>query len=134
MSDNSSPLQGVWARMARFGIVGTLGLGVNSAVLFLAHGVAGLPLLVASALAVEVAILHNFLWNDRWTFGASGFSLRRLGKFNLTSLGGLLIASGVLYLLVTFVGVHYLLANLAGVALATAWNFASSLLWTWGWE
>jgi len=120
--------------MARFGVVGTLGVVVNSLALLLAHGVAGLPLVVASPLAVEVAILHNFLWNDRWTFGAAGFSLRRLGKFNLTSLGGLAIASGVLYLLVGYAGVHYLLANLAGIALATLWNCAASLLWTWGLE
>ncbi|MHB0868800.1 MAG: GtrA family protein [Chloroflexota bacterium] len=124
----------IWPRLARFGIVGASGVVVNSIALFIAHGVAGLPLLVASPLAVEVAILHNFVWNERWTFGASGFSFLRLGKFNLTSLGGLLITSGVLYLLVSFVGVHYLMANLAGIALATVWNFATSLLWTWGWE
>ncbi len=122
------------ARMARFGVVGVLGLIVNSVILFLAHGIAGLPLLVASPLAVEVAIVHNFFWNDHWTFRASGSSLWRLGKFNLTSVGGLLIASGVLYLLATRAGVHYLLANLVGVALATVWNFTTSLLWTWGWD
>ncbi|MGE5618998.1 MAG: GtrA family protein [Sphingomonadaceae bacterium] len=124
----------IWPRLVRFGIVGALGVVVNSVVLFVTHGIAGLPLLVASPLAVEVAILHNFAWNERWTFGASGFSLARLGKFNLTSLGGLLITSGVLYLLVSFAGFHYLLANLVGIALAMAWNFTTSLLWTWGWE
>ncbi len=134
MRDAARPWEPVVARMARFGAVGALGVVVNSLALFLAHGIAGLPLLVASPLAVEVAVLHNFAWNDRWTFRASGFSLRRLGKFNLTSLGGLAIASGVLYLLVAYAGVHYLLANLAGIALATLWNFTTSLLWTWGWE
>lgn len=124
----------IWARLFRFGIVGALGVAVNSLVLFTAHGVAGLPLLVASPLAVEVAILHNYYWNERWTFGAGAFSLLRLGKFNLTSLGGLLITSSVLYLLVAFAGVHYLVANLIGIGVATVWNFATSLLWTWGWE
>ncbi len=121
-------------RFLRFGAVGALGVGVNSLALFVAHGVAGLPLLVASPLAVEVAILHNFVWNERWTFGARRFSLTRLGKFNLTSLGGLVITSGVLYLLVAYGGLHYMLANLMGIAAATAWNFTASLLWTWGLE
>lgn len=124
-------LVGVRALLMRFGIVGALGVFVNSSVLFLAHGLAGLPLLIASAVAVEVSIIHNFLWNDRWTFKAGGFSLQRLGKFNLTSLVGLLITSGVLYLLVTYLGLHYMLANLAGIAVAMVWNFGSSLLWTW---
>ncbi len=124
----------IWFRLVRFGVVGASGVVVNSVALFLAHGIAGLPLLVASPLAVEAAILHNFVWNERWTFGQPSLSLVRLGKFNLTSLGGLLITSGVLYLLVVYVGLHYLLANLVGIALATAWNFATSLLWTWGLE
>ena len=125
-------LQEIWVRFARFGFVGALGLVVNSAVLFAAHGLAGLPLAVASPLAVEVAIIHNFLWNDRWTFGANDFSFGRLARFNLTSLGGLVIASGTLYALAVYCGVHYILANLVGVGVATAWNFGTSLLWTWG--
>jgi putative flippase GtrA len=57
-----------------------------------------------------------------------------LGKFNLTSLGGLVIATGVLYALVTFFGIHYLLANIVGIGAATAWNFVTSVIWTWGAE
>lgn len=126
--------QEISTRFARFGIVGAMGVVVNSAALFFTHGLLGLPLMVASPLAVEVAIIHNFVWNEHWTFGARNFSLARLGKFNLTSLGGLLITSGVLYLLVVYAGLHYLVANLIGIGTATAWNFALSLLWTWGWE
>ncbi len=124
----------IGGRFLRFGLVGLLGVAVNSAVLFVAHGVVGLPLAFASVLAVEVAILHNYLWNDRWTFGYREFSLARFGKFNLTSLGGLLITTGVLYALVTYGRVYYLLANLVGVGLATGWNFMASMLWTWGVE
>ena len=123
----------VSTRFARFCLVGLLGVVVNSVVLYIAHGVVGLPLLMASALAVEVAILHNFLWNERWTFGERNLSLVRLGKFNATSLGGLLITLGALHLLVTYGRVHYLLANLVGIALASAWNFGVSVLWTWRW-
>ncbi len=119
-------------RLARFGAVGALGVVVNNAVLLAAHGVAGLPLLVASAIAVEISILHNFFWNERWTFGSKRMSIRRLGKFNLTSLGGLVITTGVLYGLVTFFRFQYIVANLVGIGFATAWNFALSMAWTWG--
>jgi putative flippase GtrA len=124
-------LQKLSSLFARFGAVGALGVLVNNAVLVAAHGLAGLPLLIASVLAVEIAILHNFFWHERWTFGGSRFSLLRLGKFNLTSLGGLIIATAVLYVLVTYFDIHYLLANIAGIGAATAWNFATSLIWTW---
>lgn len=126
-------VQHISTRFFRFGVVGALGIVVNSAILFVAHGLAGLPLLLASPLAVQVSIVHNFLWNDRWTFGAPGYSLRRLWKFNLTSLGGLVIVSSVVYVLATFWGVHYLVANLVGIGVATLWNFTLSMLWTWRW-
>ena len=80
---------------------------------------------------MEVSILHNFIWNDRWTFGSNGVSFKRLGKFNLTSLGGLVITTGVLYILVTYFRVQYLVANPVGIGFATAWNFALSMMWTW---
>ena len=120
--------------MARFGAVGVLGVVVNNAVLLAAHGLGGLPLLVASTIAVEISILHNFFWNERWTFGSKSVSVRRLGKFNLTSLGGLVITTGVLYVLVTYFRFQYILANLVGIGFATAWNFALSMVWTWGME
>src|SRR5687767_6577737 len=58
------------ARPLRFGLVGLSGVVVNTAALWgLARG-AGLPVLLASVLATEMAILSNFLLNDRWTFRA----------------------------------------------------------------
>lgn len=118
-------------RFARFGAVGALGVVINNAVLLIAHALIGLPLLLASPIAVEVAIVHNFIWNEHWTFGTSHFSLKRLGKFNLTSLGGLAITSGVMYTLVSYFGIHYIVANLVGIGVATVWNFTTSLVWTW---
>jgi len=131
---SARPLSRLVAGGARFGVVGITGVLVNSLILLLAHGIAGLPLLLASPLAVEVAILHNYLWNDRWTFRSQGFSALRLAKFNLASLGGMVVASGTLYLLAERWGFPYLLANLVGVAAASILNFSASLLWIWGSE
>ena len=41
---------------------------------------AGLPYPVATAFAVEAAILHNFLWHERWTWGDRGAGLTRPPK------------------------------------------------------
>ncbi len=104
---------------------------VNSLALFVLRQFLRLPLVVASVLAVELAIASNFFWNDRWTFGRKVPSLRRFLKFNLTSLGGLVITTGTLWLLATHLRVPYLLANLVGIGLATCWNCRMSFLWTW---
>ncbi len=119
-------------RASKFLLVGGIGALVNSLALLLLFQRAHLPLVLASVLSAEVAIIHNFCWNDRWTFGRMRLSLRRFAKFNLVSLAGLVITTCTLWLLAGHLGVYYLAANLLGIALATAWNFAVNVVWTWG--
>jgi dolichol-phosphate mannosyltransferase len=117
--------------LGRFLLVGGSGVLVNSLALFFLYGKAGLPFIIASALSVELAITNNFVWNDRWTFGRSGPSLVRFVKFNLISLVGLALTTGTAWLLVQQAGVNYLVANLAGIGLATTCNFVANAQWTW---
>ena len=105
---------------------------VNSLALLLLFQLAHLPLVIASVLSTELAIVNNFYWNDRWTFGRAQLSLSRFAQFNLVSLAGLVITTGMLWILVRRLGFYYLTANLLSVALATAWNFVANSLWTWG--
>jgi dolichol-phosphate mannosyltransferase len=120
-----------WARPAKYLVVGGIGLVVNSVGLVLLHQLLVLPLLLASLLAVELSIASNYLLNDRWTFGRRWPSWRRFLKFNLVSCGGLIITTATLWVFVTGMRSPYLLANLFGIVLATGWNFAINLLWTW---
>jgi dolichol-phosphate mannosyltransferase len=113
-------------------VVGGTGVLVNSLALFLLFQKVHLPLVFASVLSNELAIANNFCWNDRWTFRRTQFSLRRFARFNLVSLGGLVISTGILLILVRQLGLYYLTANLLSIALATAWNFMVNSLWTWG--
>ncbi len=119
------------ARFIRFGLVGGSGVAINMLVLFLLHDELGLPLSRSSIVAISLAILNNFLWNNFWTFGATGIHSRRVVQFVVISLVGMAINLLVLNLLVA-TGVHYALANLAGIMVATAWNFYANSRWTWG--
>ena len=118
------------ARVARFCVVGGTGTAINTAVLYLLSRGLGLPLPVSSAIAVELAILSNYMLNDRFTFGARRPSLRRLAKFNLTSLGGLSVNVMIVWLL-TRHGVYFLAANLVGIAVAVVVNYTFSVAWVW---
>jgi putative flippase GtrA len=119
-------------RLGRFLMVGGTGVLVNSLALLVLFQWVHLALVLASALAAELAIVNNFWLNDRWTFNRTQLSLRRFARFNLVSLAGLLITTGTLWVLVRHLGIYYLTANLLGVALATAWNFVANSRWTWG--
>jgi putative flippase GtrA len=106
-------------RFVRFNGVGAIGFAVQLGVL---AGLlrAGMPYLPATAVAVEIAVLNNFLWHERWTWRdrpASGRArLLRLGRFHLlnglVSLGGsVLIVSA----LVGEAGLSPVLANVIAV-------------------
>lgn len=118
-------------RIVRFGVVGLIGVGVNVLILRILHGEFGLFLPLASAITVEITIVTNFLLNNWWTFHEHSISARRFARYNLASLGGLAITTGVLTVLTSRVGVQYILADLVGIAVATVWNYATSTLWTW---
>jgi len=80
--------------------------------------------------------MSNFFLNDLWTWkgvGATGVTerLKRLVKFHIVYGVGLAINLGLLYVITERLGVYYLLANLAAIAVATLWNFWGSARWTW---
>lgn len=113
-------------RLLRFGVVGLLGVGLNTLILTLLVEIARLHYLPAAALATESTIIANFALNDRWTFRASRTTipwLHRLKRYNLIALGGLVISLLVLALLSDLLGIYYVLANLVGIAAATLWNY-----------
>jgi putative flippase GtrA len=59
-------------RAFRFLLVGIIGTGVNTAVLYVLHGWLGMFYLLAAVFATEVAITGNFLLNHRYTFYGEG--------------------------------------------------------------
>lgn len=123
-------------RFLKFCAVGISGIGVNMGMLYTLTELCGLFYLFSSPIAIECSFLSNFFLNDLWTWkgvGQPGVTqrLKRLGKFHLVYGAGLLINLGLLYVITEHLGVYYLLANLAAIAVATLWNFWWSAKWTW---
>jgi putative flippase GtrA len=123
---------GTIARWGAFNVVGVLGFAVQALLLWLLGGVGGLDYLLATALAVEGAVLHNFFWHERWTWAERtgrdrAGRLRRLARFNLTT--GVVSMAGNLAMMAALVGVwrlHYLAANVIAIAACSALNFMAS--------
>jgi putative flippase GtrA len=55
-------------RWCKFNLVGAVGILVQFGVLFLLKSVLHFNYLAATALAVEVAVVHNFFWHERYTW------------------------------------------------------------------
>jgi len=123
-------------RVARFYTVGAAGIVVQLVTLAMLGDLFRLHYLAATALAVEIALLHNFLWHERWTWAdrtrrrnGTGPILARLVRFNLTT-GAISIAGNLLFmrLLAGWLGIHYLAANLLSIAACSVLNFLASEL------
>lgn len=119
-------------RWVKFNTVGAIGVGVQLGTLTVLIAVCGLNYLTATALAVETAVLHNFLWHDRWTWADRTRSCRsrvafRLLRFNVTT--GLVSILGNLVLMHLLVGrlhLPYLPANVLTIGTCSLANFLAS--------
>jgi len=114
----------------RFNVVGVLGFALQSVALFvLTHSAYPISYLVATAAAVELAVLNNFVWHQRWTWrdrpsASKGETLRRLLKFNITN-GAVSISGNLVFMsiLVGRLGLPIAGANVASVAACSICNF-----------
>jgi putative flippase GtrA len=116
-------------RWLKFNAVGGIGIGVQLAALALLRSLLKLDYLLATGLAVEIAVIHNFVWHERFTWAdrpaARPFrSLVRLVKFNVSngavSIGGNLV---LMRLLVGGLKLNYVVSNLVAIVVCSLVNF-----------
>jgi len=128
----SSQKNRAFRRWLKFNAVGGIGIGVQLTALAIFRSLLHLDYLLATVLAVETAVLHNFLWHERFTWAdrpARHFmhSLVRLVRFNASN--GLVSILGNLLLMRLLVGrlrMQYFVANLIAIAVCSLLNFLLS--------
>ena len=129
MSERETSWRSTGLRWLKFNFVGLLGIGVQLLALALLTSWLHVNYLLATALAVEAAVVHNFLWHERFTWPdrVSRARLTQFIRFNLTN-GAISILGNVL-LMRFFAGMlrtAYLAANLLTIACCSVFNFLAS--------
>ena len=118
-------------RWLKFNSVGALGIAVQLGALCVLKSRIGLHYLEATAVAVELAVLHNFVWHERFTWkdraggswkAVAGRLLRFQAGNGLVSLFGNL---GLMRLFVGTLGMKYMLANAITIVVCSLFNFAA---------
>jgi putative flippase GtrA len=112
-----------------------MGAAVQLAVLVLLTAHFGVDPLASTAIAVEAAVVHNFAWHERWTWGdrIDGETVaRRFKRFCQFNASTGFFSIGLNLLLSCFamrmIGVTYLLGNVFAIAVASLFNFLVSEL------
>lgn len=123
----------LFARWVRFNLVGAMGMAVQLGALALLSRCDAGHYLVASAAAVELAVLHNFAWHLRVTWPdrrGSSAVLGQLVRFHLAN--GLVSILGNLAMMRLLVGnahLPVLAANGIAIVCCSMVNFVLSHTW-----
>ena len=117
-----------WAAWLKFNAVGIIGVGVQLVALAILRSGLGWTIRVATIVAVECAVLHNFVWHERWTWAHRALSWRgiprRLLRFNVSN--GLISILGnvaLMELLAVRLNLNYLISNLVAIGACSLLNF-----------
>ncbi|MEO6212299.1 MAG: GtrA family protein [Vicinamibacterales bacterium] len=113
-------------RWLRFNGVGLMGAALQLGLLAVLTRQAGLSVTLATLVAVEAAILHNFAWHQRVTWPDrtdQGGTIRRLLLFHGVNGGVSLAGNMVLTSSLTARGVDVVIANLIAILVCSLLNF-----------
>jgi len=116
----------------RFAIVGAVGCVIQVAALWVLTALGQWPWLPATIAAVELAVVHNFFWHNRWTWPAGKSchsSLGRFVAFNATNGLTSIVGNAGLMAVFAAVSVPPIAANLLAVATLSAINFTTADRW-----
>lgn len=119
-------------RFYSFALVGLSGVIVNMVVYTLLV-YAQIYVVAAGAIAASMAMISNFLLNDRFTWPEvrSHSMITRGLRFMITSLIGIIINVALLAFLYHRLGINYIAANFIGISAGVLWNYTINNCWTW---
>jgi putative flippase GtrA len=119
-------------RFVRFNTVGILGAAVQFLTLRFFLRNLGMQYVVATALAVEIALLHNFCWHEMWTWKSlpSRGWPARLMRFQLANGAVSIVSNAVLtFAFHEYIGLAVLTANVAAMVMTALLNFRLARTW-----
>jgi len=119
----------LFLRWLKFNAVGAIGVIVQLMALAVFRSQLKLDYRLATALAVEIAVIHNFLWHERFTWADRPTvqrmqSFSRLAKFNVSN--GAISLVGNLLLMTLLVGklkFNYVVSDLLAIGSCSLVNF-----------
>jgi putative flippase GtrA len=118
-------------RFLRFVLVGGLCFLTNLTVLYLATERLGLHYLVAMGISIVIANTLGWALNRRWTFASrSRDAWAEFGRYVTVNLSGFALSLGLMALLVSGLGLHYLIASALIAAALMLVNFVVHRSWS----
>ena len=118
--------------LIRFAGVGAVATLLHYATLLMLVELLSLEPVLASTIGFATSAVFNYLGNYHFTFASDRPHAIALMKFVVVASIGLAVNTLGMYLLVDFLALQYLLAQLISTAIVVVWNFYLNRRWTYG--
>ena len=113
----------------RFALVGAAATITTYVVLIVGVEALHINAVPASVAGYALGIVVNYSLNSRYTFDSDQHHRIVLPKFLAVMVVGMLINAAVMYTGIHWLGFHYMLAQLAAVAVVLMLSFTANRLW-----
>jgi len=107
----------------KYFIIGVSGVILDVGTLYLLKEYAHVRPVVAVIINQAFLINYGFFLNKFWAFKSKGMTHRQIVRFYLLAGANYLFSIAWMWLFSEHLGVNYLIARVANVALAVGWNF-----------
>ena len=111
-------------RLSKFGVVGVINTAVDYIVFAVLVQLFAVHVVPANIAGYGAGIVNSFVLNARFTFRDRAGGGNRFGLFVVVNLVGLVLSTGVVWML--SLTLHPLLAKLAATGVTLIWNYAMS--------
>ena len=117
----------------KFGTVGVLNTGITivSYMIFIFFGI---NYLLANIFAYGLGVINSYFWNRRWVFKETQKTNQQyvFVKFVLVNLLTLGITTGILFILVQYLYIQEIIAQVLATGVGLIFNFLLNKTWTFG--
>lgn len=118
-------------QIIRYGLVGSLSVSVDFAILNIAYLKINLPLYLSVLLGFTASVIIGYFLHSRWTFryDTKGKEFSRLTNYILVTVIGLVITEGIVLVATEKFGMYYNISKVIAVAFAILFTYITSKYW-----
>ena len=117
-------------QFSKFMLVGGVSTALHYMVLIALVSLLNAGPVTGSAVGYICGGILNYLLNYKYTFTSSKSHSETVYKFTIVATVGFFLNSGLMQVLTTFTGLHYIVSQITTTAICLVWNFYANRYWT----
>lgn len=110
-------------QLVRYLITGFSSAAIELSLLYIFRDIVRFTVIEANSIALTIVFWFNFLMNRHWSFKSKSGIKKQLMLYAALFVFNLGASDLIMYILVTLLGIQYLLAKILAIGAVVTWNF-----------